>query len=299
MKSLVLKRIGNFCFSLALLGMLISCGSDKKQEKYSSEYEDAASELSDKVEEFLYEIPTPAEIPFIIEATGADFNPDIVNDIKKAEKYASNNKIAALNLGIYATDIGYLVTYEQVQEALIYMDGALNIGEALGLQSTIDISIIEKFESNLAKKDSLAMIINEVISNSDDYLKENERNNMAALIISGTFIEGLYISTQIINSYPLDILPDDSRNLILTPLIRIIIEQEKPLADMIGLLKSIEDKGDWIEGLINSLEELKNNYEALDIQEQISNNRADLILSDQVLYKITKQIEKIRATVTY
>ena len=145
----------------------------------------------------------------------------------------------------------------------------------------------------------MASIINEVISNSDDYLKENERNNMAALIISGTFIEGLYISTQIINSYPQDLLPDDSRNLILTPLIKIIIEQEKPLADMIGLLNSIEDKGDWIEGLINSLEELKNNYESLDIQEKISNNRADLILSDQVLYKISKQIEKIRATVTY
>jgi len=299
MKPTVLKKIGIFCFSFALFGMFISCESDKKQEKSSGEFEDAASELSDKVEEFLYEIPTPAEIPFIIEATGADFNPDIVNDINKAVKYTSNNKIAALNLGIYATDIGYLVTYEQVQDALLYMDECMSLGEALGLQSTIDIGIVEKFESNLAKKDSLASIINEVISNSDDYLKENERNNMAALIISGTFIEGLYISTQIINSYPQDLLPDDSRNLILTPLIKIIIEQEKPLADMIGLLNSIEDKGDWIEGLINSLEELKNNYESLDIQEKISNNRADLILSDQVLYKISKQIEKIRATVTY
>jgi len=204
-----------------------------------------------------------------------------------------------MNLGVYASDIGYLVTYEKVQEALNYMDGCLNIGETLGLQSTIDVSIIEKFEANLGEKDTLAAIINDAINKSDSYLRENERNNIAALVIAGTFIEGLYIATQIVDSYPKDMLSDDERNLILTPLIRIVLEQETALANMISLLNSIDNKGDGIEGMINSMEELKSNYEELDIDQLLNDNRGNVVLSDKVLERITVQVSKIRSTITY
>ncbi len=300
MKSINLKKISTYFLIPAIAGLLVACGGgEKKQEAATDEFDKAATELKDKVERVIYEIPPPAEIPFIIQATGADFNPDIVNTLSKAEKYKATNKVAALNLGVYATDIGYLVTYERVQDALNYMEASLSLAESIGIQNAIDQGLIQKFESNLNEKDTLANIINNVIENSDDYLKENERNNIAALVLAGTFIEGLYISTQLVDTYPKDMLPDDAKNLILTPVIKLILDQEKPLADMIILLKSIDDKGDWIEGLINSLEELKANYEALDIQDQISNNRADLALSNKILERITIQVEKVRTTVTY
>ncbi len=276
-----------------------SCDTDKKQESSSDEFDEAASEIKEKVEAIIYEIPSPSEIPFIIQATGAEYIPQLVNDLGKYEKYTSSTKVAAMNLGVYASDIGYLVTYEKVQEALNYMDGCLDIGESLGLQSTIDVSVIEKFEANLGKRDTLAAIINDAINDSDSYLKENERNNIAALVIAGTFIEGLYIATQIVDSYPKDMLTDDKRNLILTPLIRIVLEQEAALANMISLLKSIDNKGDWIEGLINSMEELKSNYEELDIDELLDENKGNVVLSDKVLERITIQVQKIRSTVTY
>jgi hypothetical protein len=159
--------------------------------------------------------------------------------------------------------------------------------------------VIEKFESNLDNKDSLANIVNRVIRESDEFLNENERSNIAALIISGTFIEGLYIATQLVKTYPRDMLPEDSRNLVLTPLIRMILGQEEALGDMIGLLNNIDDKDDWINGLINSMEELKRNYESLDVMDQLDENRTDVVLSDRTLERITIQIEKIRNTVTY
>ncbi len=294
--------IKNFCsvgFLLIIMLFAFSCSTDKKQETSSDEFDEAASEIKEKVEAIIYEIPSPSEIPFIIQATGAEYIPQLVNDLGKYEKYTSSTKVAAMNLGVYASDIGYLVTYEKVQEALNYMDGCLDIGESLGLQSTIDVSIIEKFEANLGKKDTLAAIINDAINKSDSYLKENERNNIAALVIAGTFIEGLYIATQIVDSYPKDMLSSDDRNLILTPLIRVVLEQETALGNMISLLKSIDNKGDWIEGLINSMEELKSNYEELDIDELLDENKGNVVLSDKVLERITIQVQKIRSTVTY
>jgi hypothetical protein len=94
-------------------------------------------------------------------------------------------------------------------------------------------------------------------------------------------------------------LSGDERNLILTPLIRIVLEQETALGNMISLLKSIDNKGDWIEGLINSMEELKSNYEELDIDELLDENKGNIVLSDKVLERITIQVQKIRSTVTY
>jgi len=299
MKPTIIKNLCSAGLLLTYMLLIYSCSSDRKQETASSEFDEAASEIKDKVEAIIYDIPSPSEIPFIIEATGAEFIPRLVNDLNKYEKYTSSNKVAALNLGVYASDIGYLVTYEKVQDALSYMDACLNIGESLGLQSTIDVSIIEKFEANLGQKDTLAAIINDAIHKSDNYLKESERNNIAALVISGTFIEGLYIATQIIDSYPKDILSDDERNLLLTPLIQIVLEQETPLANMISLLKSIDNRGDWIEGLINSLEELKRNYEELDVTALLEENKANVVLSDSILARITTQIKKIRTNVTY
>jgi hypothetical protein len=299
MNAIIIKNTITKGLLVTLLLAAYSCGSDKKQESSSQEFDEAASEIKERVEAIIYEIPSPSEIPFIIESTGAEFLPGLVNDLDKAEKYTALNKVAALNLGVYASDIGYLVTYEKVQEALNYMDACMAIGESLGLQSTIDISIIEKFEANLGQKDTLAAIINDAINKSDSYLKESERNNIAALVIGGTFIEGLYIATQIIDSYPKDILSDDERNLILTPLIKIILKQEAPLANMISLLNSIDNKGDWIEGLINSLEELKANYEELDISGLLDDEKANQVLSDETLQRITLQVKKIRSTVTY
>ena len=299
MKSLMMKKSLFYLVMVLMTAGLLSCGGTKKQEKASGEFDSAASSVQNQVKKVIYQVPPPSQIPYIIQATGADFNRSMVNSLDKEKKYLASNKTAALNLGVYATDIGYLVSYEQVQDALNYMKGCLDISDNLGLKSALDMAIVDRFRSNLNEKDSLANIINQAIANSDSYLRETDRDNMAALVVAGTFIEGLYIATQIVDTYPKNILPDDSRNLILTPMIRLIVDQQKPLEDLINLLKSIDVKGDWIDALINSLVELDNNYKELNIQDQIKNNRADLVLSDKTLAKITVQVNKIRTTVTY
>jgi hypothetical protein len=298
MKSIFKKKLHYLVMILFVTGLL-SCGGSKKQESSTGEFDTAATATQKQVQNIIYEIPSPSEIPYLIQATGSDFNRDLINKLDKEKKYLATPKIAALNLGVYATDIGYLVTYEQVQDALNYMKASLDIAENLGLKNALDATIISRFQTNLNEKDSLANIINQTIANSDKYLKDTNRDNIAALVVAGTFIEGLYVSSQLVAKYPKNIVKDDDRMLILTPLIKLILDQEKPIGDMINLLKSIDLKDDWIEGLINSLMELQKNYGDLNFKEKIKNNRSDLALTDKTLERITIQIEKIRTTVTY
>src|SRR5688500_9999814 len=90
---------------------LASCsksGEDKDQN--SEEFDEANESLKHQIEEVAYNIPPPSEIPYLLQATGAEFNPGLVNSREKVDQYTSHNDKAALNLGVYAADIGYLTS---------------------------------------------------------------------------------------------------------------------------------------------------------------------------------------------
>ena len=286
--------------TLAIIIGLVSCGkqaANDESTENSEAFEQAENEVIDQIESVVYDIPSPSEIPFLLEATGAEFNESLINDIGKIGEYEITNDGAALNLGVYATDIGYLVSYEKVQEALTYMSSTKSLADHLGVSGSINVSLLERFEGNLSNKDSLAYILNEAIGETDQFLKNDDRTRMAALLITGSFIEGLFISTELIKTYPKDLLPEDSRNLVLTPLMRVILEQEKSLNDLIGLLETVE-QAQPVGGIKGQLAELQELYTKLNIQEQIENNQSSLVLTDAILIDITTKVNEIRTSIT-
>lgn len=276
---------------------LTSCEVSKESsENGSSEFEKAQSEqrgVENQIKEVMYDIPSPSEIPFLLQASGAEYNASLINDISRADLYNTRNDKAALNLGVYSADVGYLSSYGKAQEALNYMQKSKDLADKLGLTGAFNPELVQRFERNLGNRDSLAYLLNQTINTAEDYLKEENRNHLAALIITGSFVEGLYISTQLINQYPKDILPEDSRNLILAPLMRVVLEQEKSTEDLLELLKSIE-RSETVLTLTEDLEELNESYKELDINEQIKQNRADLVLTDETLNDITNIVAEMR-----
>lgn len=244
-------------------------GSKKENEMSAEEFEQAKADLQENVKKVLYEIPSPAEIPFLLQATGADYDGSLINDIRQIDKYAASNDKAVLNLGIYSTDIGYLSSYEKTQESLTYMRSCRKLADNLGLSSSFSPELIDEFEKNIESRDSLASLVNETIAKAEDLLKQDDRGNLAALLITGSFIEGLYLSTQIVENYP-DDLPAETKSLILTPLIRMILDQKKPLGDLIAMLKGV-DQNERTLSILSRLEAIYASYEAMNIEEQIAN----------------------------
>ena len=283
-----------------VIGLMVACGSEKKKGSESSkEFEEAQSQLKENVQKVVADIPPPSEIPYIIQSTGADFNPNIVNDYNKWESYTINPQKAAFNLGVYSTDIGYLSSYGKTQEVMNYLDVSLKLTDAIGAHDAVDFNALERFENNLSNPDSLAAIIDELIDKSDTYLKNADRDNLAAMVVGGSFIEALYIATQIIHTYPKDILPDDQRMTVLTPLIQMLAKQKDSLKDLIALLNSIEDKDEWVVATINSLQEMYDNYTKFDPMGKIREGKGNEVLNDQVLSRLTVQVDSIRSNIVY
>ncbi len=277
---------------------LWSCGSSSKEEnKNSDEFKQAEESLKDQIKDVVYNIPSPSEIPYLLEATGAEFNQSFINDSKKADQYATRNDKAALNLGVYAADIGYLSSYEKTQESITYLAAAKSLADKLGVIGSFDADVLRRFESNISNKDSLAALLNQSVQKTDSYLKDDSRNKLAALMVTGSFIEGLYISTGLIKSYPKNLLPDDQRNLVLTPLMRVILQQEKSVDELVKMLSTVEQT-DPVTTIVADLISLQASYRALNIEEQIKNNKANLVLTDKNLVDITLIVEKLRKFIT-
>jgi len=86
---------------------LSGCGPSENKDN-SSDFDKAQESLKEEIKKVVYNIPSPAEIPYLLQATGADFNQSLINDKNKVDSYTSKVDKAALNLGVYAADIGYL-----------------------------------------------------------------------------------------------------------------------------------------------------------------------------------------------
>jgi len=285
-------------FSTLIAIGLASCGSSSSdKDKNSSEFKDAEESLKDQIEEVIYNIPSPSEIPYLLQATGAEFNESLVNPRTKVDQYASRTDKAALNLGVYAADIGYLSSYDKTQEAIDYLNSTKTLADNLGIIGSFDVEILQKFEANISNKDSLTHLLDRTMKKAENYLADDNRNKLSALVVTGSFVEGLYVATGLVKSYPKDLLPNDSRNLVLTPIIRVVLDQKKSVSDLVKMLSSVEQT-EPVTTIVSDLKALEAAYNGLNIEEQIKNNKANLVLSDKNLIEVTTIVEKMRKIIT-
>jgi hypothetical protein len=292
-----LKQTVYFFLSVLLATGLASCNTSKDDKNNSSEEFDDSESLKTQIEEVVYNIPSPTEIPYLLQATGAEFNESLVNPKEKVDKYTTRSDKAALNLGVYVADIGYLSSYDKTQEAIDYLAACKSLADNLGLIGTFDTEVVNQFEKNITNKDSLARLLDRTIHQTKAFLNDDNRNKLSSLVVTGSFVEGLYISTGLVKSYPKDILPEDSRNLVLTPIMRVILEQKKAVSELLKMLKTVEQT-EPVTSIVADLQSLEKSYESLNIEDQIKKNRADLILSDKTLQGITEIVEKLRKEIT-
>lgn len=280
-----------------ILGFAACSKSGEDKDQNSREFEEADESLKNQIEEVSYNIPPPSEIPYLLQATGAEFNQSLINSREKVDQYTNQNDKAALNLGVYAADIGYLTSYDKTQEAIDYLAACKTLSDDLGLIGTFDAELLEKFEKNISNKDSLTRLVDRTIKESQNYLQDDSRNKLSSLVIAGSFIEGLYIATGLIKSYPKNILPEDNRNLVLTPLMRVVLKQKNSVSEMLKMLDAAEQT-ETVASIKEDFKTLEQTYKNLNIEDQISKNRADLVLTDKNLEGITNVVEKIRKRVT-
>jgi DNA-directed RNA polymerase subunit F len=192
------------CAFAAVLG-LVACGGNDKNSENKAPLESGASELTDKDEFFkdreqalkqmFFSIPAPIEIADMIKDAGFSFDKSMLNSVEKVAKYVDEEN-RAINLGIYAADLSYSTVFEQKQESVNYLAASKTLASALGIDGAMDEKFMERVQKNQNNKDSLLSYVTLSYQNVNAYLKEGKRTDVSALIVSGAWIESLYLSTQ-------------------------------------------------------------------------------------------------------
>ncbi|QNL20761.1 hypothetical protein HZR84_01995 [Hyphobacterium sp. CCMP332] len=274
-----MKKLIRVSFSVLLSFYMISCGSGDSSQEKEKDLEDVVVDQVDPEfkEEFkaaIKKLPSPLEISQFINSTGAAYNREILNPYEDVDKYMTTNQKKALNLGIYVADLGYSCAYYVQEDIIQYVNAVKVVSDQLGVSGAFGQEKIAKFEQSLPNKDSLIKVVTENIYLTDDILIENDKLDMTALILAGSFIEGLHISTSIVKNYPND-LPDEFRFQILNPIITEIDEQEETLALLLDIMSNFEDN-EAIDQMESRLAELN------DVYSGIKENKAQVPESEDV-----------------
>lgn len=145
-----------------------------------------------------YSLPSPLETAMLLKSAGASYNEKLLNPLNNVQRYTTNVSMA-LNMGVYITDLSFASLFDQTQTALNYMNTAKKLAEGLGIADAINSEMLKKIQNNINNKDVINDVISEAFMSSSSYLKENNREPIATIILAGGWIEGLYIATNLID----------------------------------------------------------------------------------------------------
>lgn len=224
---------------------------------------DPASEYKlEKAKEVLYMIPSPIEVVSLLKKAGADYKGELLNPTDNVSKYQTT-RAKAINLGIYGTDINYASLFDQTQETLFYVKCAKTLANNLGVMNAFDKETLDRIEGNIENRDSMTIIMSDAYWEADSYLKENERANISALVVTGGWIEGLHIAIKIA-----EMKPGNEK------LIQRIAEQKYALNNLILLISSYEKDAD-IKYVLDDLISIREIYDKLETVKTSGENKVD------------------------
>ena len=186
-------------FSL-MAGCRSGGGSDrdnKASEMNPQDIEKAQQEIK-QAEKIFNALPSPLESAMLIKAADAPFNRAFLNPVESAKQYTTTRSLA-LNLGIYTCDLSFASLYDQTQLIIDYMNAAKKMADGLGILDAINQETIEKLEENINNREVIMEIVSETFLNSNSSLEDNDQSDIASIVLAGGWIEGLYISTQLVD----------------------------------------------------------------------------------------------------
>ena len=281
----------------AVIIFFVSCSGRRESDKTLSIREEVVPDTLSfliKFESSLFPLPSPYQVAHLVKNNGIPFYENIPNKPENAKRYTTAFK-KALNLGIYGTDISYLNIYERTPQSISYLGVLKRLSEELGLAPSFDAAFFSGLEKNIDSKDSLMVLMSRSYRKADTYLRENDRTDIGALILTGGWIESVYILTRLAKV-------TSNRDVI-----NRIGEQKHPLDNLIEVLTPLYYKSSEHSELIDKFIDLAYEFDGIiysysykepkiDIDNKIIyiNSQSRVTISEYHLNIISQKVEAIR-----
>jgi hypothetical protein len=151
-------------------------------------------------------------------------------------------------LGIYGADLGYLNMYEKTGNSVDVLSTIKRLADGLRVGQYFDFETLKRLSVNKSDLDSLLFMSVNSYNQIDQYLRQNGRGSISALMIAGVWIEGQYLATQVVTDHQDKVLRDR------------IGEQKIILGDLLMLLRPYRESNAEYATLYNMMEQISASY---------------------------------------
>ncbi|MGE4288151.1 MAG: hypothetical protein AB7E36_05640 [Salinivirgaceae bacterium] len=247
------------------------------------------------MEDIIDNISSPVEMAALLKSTGVPFSQKLLASTDRIDKLNTNFK-QALNLGVYGCDLGYLNMYEKTGSVINNMTAIKSLANELRIGQFFDFNTIKRLATNNENLDSLMYISVSSFNNMDEYLRQSNRGNISSLIVTGMWVEGMYLATQVAKGAPEK------------EIVERIADQKLVLNDLILILKNYKSDANFAD-LVKEIERIKKAYDGVRITYEmgepeakevdgmliiVQNDKQHIDISDETLANIIAVIEDVR-----
>jgi len=210
--------------------------------------------------EIIENISSPIEMAAVVKDLGTPFSSRYLSNLDNIDNHGSGFKMA-YTLGILGADLGYLNVYEKTGTSVNYLAAISKIADGLKINQFFDFNTMKRLATTSSNLDSLMFLSVHSFNQMDDHLRVTDRSNLSSLMVTGVWIEGMYLATQVVKE-----TPD-------TTLAQYIGEQKIILNDLLLILRNYERDAQFAE-LIKDLELIKTEFDKVKISYQLGEPKA-------------------------
>lgn len=285
---------------LSLSLLLASCGGDKTEGTEDLAATDTTkTEVStNQVTETFFQVPSPGEMLTFIKMVGGKNNKNVsfLNNPANQKNY-TDNKLKALNFGIYSCDLSYCSIFEIGSEALKYFAVVKQLGDQIGVSSAIKPEVLKRLEGNVGNPDSLSVITDDLYFSSFETLESGRQGPTLSLVVAGGWIESLYIATNLAKYEPN------------SPVVERLADQKYTLDNLIEFLKKYEKENADVASVVVQFTELQAEFNKIgekdaavatstDKSKKVLGGGKELVISAEQYKVIVEKIKSIRNSYT-
>lgn len=248
--------------------------------------------------ELIDNVSSPIEIASLLLDENIPFNKEYISSTDNIDNIVGDFH-CAVNLGILGTDLGYLNLYEKTSSVMSTVSAINDLSNNLKVGQFFDFELLKRLATNSNNLDSLIYTSISSFNNMDDYLRENNRTNISALIVTGVWIESTYLATQVYT---------DKSN---PKIAERIGEQKLILNNLILILENYKSDPQFAK-LLNDFMALKELYDDVSIVTTdaepeskivngmlviVQNDSSTVNITDEQIAKITAEVQKLRNSI--
>jgi hypothetical protein len=183
----------NYTLVLVLsLALFASCGNKSKKEQTSGTFD--IQDYIKTAETIDPSLNSVEQVFRILEMVNAEYYDVLCNDPYSAHAYKASYPIAAANLGIYMTDILYHFYGEADETMYLTFAAAQELAKHIGVESEFGAWTIEKLEGSTIHRDTITLLFNTLLSDSEKYGSEQELVFVHTAFLTGSFVEKVHIT---------------------------------------------------------------------------------------------------------